>query len=200
MELKRLFKAIAKNKKTVLRYGLLGLVVGIIAYAWPAKYLTTGSFYVKRGVDASNEFFTYEGYYAQQAALAYTNTVIALFESVDIHSSALANTGVPVNEKTLHQTGRNTKVKKSGPQIVTLTVTGNRESDSKILWESLAQETTQAISRINSNGDYRLGLSAVSAEPVTKKQYKSPLVYIPASILLGLGLGIFINSLKEYEA
>lgn len=199
MELKRLIKAISKNKKTLIKYGIAGLVLGIAAYFWPAKYITTGSFYVKRGVDTSIDFFTYEGYYAQQAALAYTNTVIALFDSVDIQSKALAETGIPVNEKTLQKAARNTRVKKSGPQIVTLTVKGKTENESIVLWAALAKETTQAITRINSDGDPRISISEVAEKPVTKKEYKSLAINIPAGILAGLVLGLAVISLKEYD-
>ncbi len=199
MEFKQLVKVFKKNVSNIGIYGLLGALIALILYFWPSKYHTIGSFYVKRGVDTSIEFFTYEGYYAQQTALAYTNTVMALFESVDVQSKTLQNTGKNVNENTLQKISKNTKVKKSGPQLITLTVKGNSPEESKIIWNSLAQETTTAITQINSNGDPKLSISMVADEPVTKKQFKSLSIYLPAGLLLGVALGLLIISLREYD-
>jgi capsular polysaccharide biosynthesis protein len=200
MELKKLIRLLILNKKNLVIYGLVGGTLGLTLFLWPAKYITTGSFYVKRNVDASIDFFTYEGYYGQQNAVGFTNTVVALFESVDVQSKALAKAGFAVNENTLQKLAKNIKVTKYGPQLITLTVKGNTATETNRLWRYLADETQRTIVSINEQGDPKLGLSTIAEQPVSRKIFKSPFIYIPAGMLLGLVMGVFIISYKEYDS
>lgn len=199
MELKLLFKVIKKYSKTMYICAIIGALLGIIAYFIPSKYISTGSFYIKRSADANISFFTYEGYYSQQTALSYTNTVVGLLESVDIQSKALSKLNIPINEVSLRRYAKYIKVKKSGPQLVTLTVKGNSFADSKNLWGAVADELVVANQQLNVNGDNKLNVSKISLQPVVKKEYRSLWLHIPAGILLALGAGIFSISLKEYD-
>jgi capsular polysaccharide biosynthesis protein len=199
MELRKLAQSLVINRKTIATYALLGGVIGIVLLLWPAKYMTTGSFYVKRAVDSSIEFFTYEGYYGQQTAAGFTNTVIALFESVDVQSHALEKSGLPVNENTLQKLHRSTKVTKYGPQLITLTVKGTDQMQTNRLWRYLAEETSQTVVNLNASGDPKLAISAVAEQPVSKKVYKSPSIYILAGILSGIILASLVISLKTYD-
>ncbi len=199
MELKNLISTMINNYKMLVVYSLCGALLGLVLLLLPAKYTTTGSFYVKRGVDTSIDFFTYEGYYGQQSAAGYTNTVLALFESIDVQSSALAKAGMQVNEKTLQKFAKNTKVTKYGPQLIALTVKGNNETETNRLWRYLAEETQKTIVDINASGDPKLSISPIAERPVSRKVYKSPLIFIPAGILAGLAFAVFRLALKEYD-
>jgi capsular polysaccharide biosynthesis protein len=199
MELKDLFKVIKKHKNVLLSFAVLGVILGALVYSLPTKYISTGSLYIKRAADTSTNFFTYEGYYSQQTALSYTSTVVGLLESVDIQSKALNKLNIPVDETTLRKYARYIKVKKSSPQIVELTVKGNSVESSKNLWEAVANEAVVVTQQLNANGDNKLDVSKISSQPVVKREYKSLWINIPAGILLALGLGVFIVSLKEYD-
>lgn len=199
MELKDLFKLAKKHTNLLLVYATLGGIAGILIYCVPSKYIATGSFYIGRTTDNSSNFFTYEGYYSQQTALTYANTVAALLESVDIQSKALSQLNIPVNENTLAKYARFINVKKSGPQLVTLAVKGNTYDTSKNLWMSLSDQLITTSQTINLTADNRLMISKVSSEPVVKPAYKSLWINVPAGIILGAALGLLVMSLKEYD-
>jgi len=199
MEVKEIFKIINKHRKAIYTYAILGAMIGVLIYFLPSKYISTGSFYIKRATDVNKDFFTYEGYYGQQTTLSYTNTVVGLLESVDLQSKALSTLNIPIDEISLRKYAKYIKVKKSGPQLVTLTVKGKTFIDSKSMWEAVADELLAVNQQLNINGDGSLNVSKVSAQPVVKKEYKSLWLNIPAGILLALGAGIFIISLKEYD-
>jgi len=86
---KKIIKTIEKNRLLLITATFIGLVLGIIFYFLPSKYISSGSFYVSKKTDKSLDFFTYEGYYAQQSAITYADSVITLAKSVDIKKDVL---------------------------------------------------------------------------------------------------------------
>lgn len=199
MEIKAILKLIKKHSILVLVLALIGLIVGIGVFFIPAKYLAIGSFYINREPDNNVGFFTYEGYYSQQAALTYTNTVSALLESVDVQSRSLERLGIEINEQSLRYYGKNIKVKKSGPQLITLTVKGNNPEQAKNLWQAVSKELLITADSINTRGDTKLKIAVVSEEPVIKSTYKNVWVNVAAGMLSGIMLGIWFATLKEYD-
>jgi capsular polysaccharide biosynthesis protein len=198
MELKQLLNKITAEKKLLSLIVLLGLFFGILYAYLPAKHIASGSFYIKRMAEGSSNFFTYEGYYAQQSAVAYTNTVMGLFESTDLQSKALAAIRIKVDEYSLRKYGRDIKVKKAGPQLVTLTVKGNTEETAVNLWKSMATNTIETAAQINVQGDPRLSISQITTEPVLRKEYKPWYLCIPLGLLGGLATGITWVAAKYY--
>ena len=115
MELKKITKTIEKNKFFLITASFIGLILGIIFYFLPSKYISSGSFYVSKKTDNSLEFFTYEGYYAQQSAITYADSVVNLAKSVDIKKDVLEKMNQPINEKNLRELNKSIKIKKAGP-------------------------------------------------------------------------------------
>ncbi|RJR26944.1 hypothetical protein C4561_04165 [candidate division WWE3 bacterium] len=198
MELKDLIKKLKKEIRSLVMFVLVGTGLGLVLYNIPAKYISTGSFYIQRTTENSSNYFTYEGYYGQQTALSYTNTVAALLESVDLRTLALAKLNVPVNEVTLRKYQRFISVNKDGPQLISLTVKGNTHEESKGLWESLSSSLIDTTVDINKSGDANLSISKITDEPVVKKEYKSIWINLSAGFGLGLIAGILFISFKEY--
>jgi len=176
----------------------VGAVSGVGVFLLPEKYITTGSFYVKRAPQDSGEFFTYEGYYGQQASLAYTNTVFALLESIDLESMALKKLGAPVDELTLRKLHKKISVKKSGPQLISLTVKDLSPNESKKVWNALSDALLETTNKINFDGDTALSISQVSPEPVVKKAYNNLVLTVLIGVSFGFATSVFVLSLKEY--
>jgi len=192
MELNKLIKLIKKSKAGLLGFAVGGLAVAVVIYVLSDKYISTGSFFVTRAAVNNNQFFTYEGYYSQQVALSYTNTVVALLGTTDIQSRALAELGIPINETNLRKYSKYIKATKSGPQLVTLTVKGNTYDSSKQLWEALSNKLLDANQRLRSNGDEKLNIAKVSPIPVVKKEFRSLWINIPVGALLGFTCGLYL--------
>ncbi len=186
MELKDILKTLKENKKLLLIGITIGILAGYSFFLLPQKYIASGSFYITRKTEEmSQEFFKYEGYYSQQAALSYTNTIAALFESLDITSKSLEKLNISTNEKNLRKYQKRINVVKAGPQLITLTVKEENFNLAKDFWNTLADTTINESLEMNKNGDTNLNVSKVSKEPVVKEAYKS----LPLDIVLGGILG-----------
>ena len=191
MEVKDIVTFLKKNYLYILLTGLVFSSLGaVLYYAIPATYNATGSFFIKRDVDNSTgNYFTYEGYYSQQTALSYTNTLTGIFESEDIKSKALINLSTEVNEQSLRKLGQNMKIKKSGPQLITLIVKGNTSQNAKSAWLAVTKATITTADFLNINGDSKLTISQLAEDPVVKMAFRN--LYV--NILTGFGLGILFS-------
>jgi len=201
MELRDILKTLSKYKNTIVITTIMGALVGLISYyLLPTKYTAVGSFYIKRATESTGikTYFTYEGYYAQQGALSYTNTVVALLESLDIRNKALQKLNLAVNEESLRKYGKLINVRKMGPQLITLTTEGNIDTEAKTLWNALSDTLLETTAEVNKDGDPKLSISKVAEEPVVKTTYKA----LWLNTLIGAGtmfsLSIFWVSFREY--
>jgi capsular polysaccharide biosynthesis protein len=194
MEFTEIVKFFSTYSKHILKAALVaGLAGTILFFAVPVKHIATGSFYIHRNVEGTTgRYFTYEGYYGQQTAQAYTNTVIALLESTDIKKKALENTGLPVNERSLRRVSKQIDVTKEAPQLITLKVKGNSETNAAALFTSISNNMVDTATALNSGGDPALLISPVG-DPVVNTAYRS----LPVNFLLGVSLG-FISATLWY--
>lgn len=192
MELKEVLIFFKKDYLPILLTGVVFALAGsVIYYLLPPSYNASGSFYIKREIDESGgNYFTYEGYYSQQTALSYTNTLIGIFESVDIKSKALKDLDIEVNEQSIRGFGRNMKVKKSGPQLITLTVKGNTPKNAQATWLAITKATITTANILNTNGDSKLTVSQLAESPVVKMSFRN--LYV--NIFVGFGLGILLST------
>ncbi|MFZ5424437.1 MAG: YveK family protein [Patescibacteria group bacterium] len=200
MELKDIIELLKKNREFLITVCLFFMFVGVgLYFALPKRYTASGSFYIKRFVyESSPEFFTYEGYYGQQAASSYTDTVIALFESVDLQKAVLEKLNLQTTDAELRSIKRRIRVKKAGPQLITVTVKGSTQSFANDVWNALAEETLAVVENVNAEGDTTLSIEKLSSEPVLQQTYSN--VFINAFIGLSLGfiMSVVWLSFKEY--
>jgi capsular polysaccharide biosynthesis protein len=198
MELKEIKKTLSKNKFLLVISAFIGLALGVVLYYSPTKYISTGSFYVGREIDKSDEFFSYEGYYAQQTAVMYTNSVMSLAESFDVKKSALDDMGLPYNNKNVRILERALKIKKSGPQTITISTKHFDKDTSESMFRSISKSLVKISENLNKSGDNSLFIQQVSTEPLVKEVYKSFYIYSFVGLLSGLIVGLFYLCLREY--
>lgn len=199
MELKDITKKLGKSKKTLIGFMGTGLVLATIVYFLPHNYSVEGSFFVKRTAEeSSSQVFTYEGYYSQQTALAYTNSVIALLQSTDLMKETLTNLSIPITENNLRKYEQNVNVKKAGPQVITLTVKNSDVQKAKAVWNEMAKVLSTTATEVNTKGDPNLSISQVLTQPVVKEPYKPIWLYVVAGLGFGVLAGISFITLKEY--
>jgi len=198
MELKKIIKTIEKNRPLLITATFIGLVLGIIFYFLPSKYISSGSFYVSKKTDKSLDFFTYEGYYAQQSAITYTDSVITLAKSVDIKKDVLEKMNQLINEKNLRELNKSIKIKKAGPQIISLEIKGRTYELAEETWTKFSESLIKKSEEMNENSDEKLVVNTVSEKPLTRKAYRSPWAFGATGVLAGLALGILVMCGKEY--
>jgi len=199
MELKNLFKNILKNKLLLTVFVLIGGIFCLFYTLLPSKYYATGSFLITRKVNpAEKDFFTYEGYYGQQTALSFTKTVAALFESEDVFNRALKKMNINIDETSLRKLSKKIRVTNPGPQLVTLQIKENTQSNAVKNWEAVSESAIEITNEANKNGDSLLGISKLSAEPIVKGQYKPVALMVLSGMVAGFCIYVVFFYLKEY--
>lgn len=202
MEASEIIKLLLKHKIYLLSCGVLGLAFSLGIYLLPPKYVSSGTLLVTHAVEPSAgkklDFFSYEGYYAQQTALSYTGTVVAMLDSVDIRYKALSKIGVAKSDENLKKYSKFIKVTKVGPQVVSLKVKTPAADVSRQLWLALTSELISTSETLNSSGDPDLKVVLASSELTTGPEYRPLPTHLIAGAILGLMFGSFLISAKEY--
>ena len=176
----------------VLASTILAGLIGVAGYfLLPKKYYASGSLFIRRSIYPYSEtHFTYEGYYGQQAAMSYANSIIALIESEDIRATALNELKVEVDEASLRKYEKKIKTVKSGPQLIELIVKEKSPEKATELWESVANSTIITMSNISRQNDPFVGLIRISSQPVIKGSYRNMAV----CVVLGASLGLLAST------
>lgn len=198
MEIKDIYKKMMSHKIYLVVSTLVGVLIGVAVYFLPSKYVANGSFFINRAAGTSNSFYTYDGYYAQQTALTYTNSVVVLMQGTDIKKMVLESNKVATNQGTLRWLSRIVNIRKTGPQVISLSVKGKTYGEALDLWNSFANVTLAATYQINKTGDPNLSITQVSPQPLVSLPYKSMLVFGLAGALIAFTLTSFCICLKEY--
>ncbi|MFC1722241.1 hypothetical protein ACFL0C_01185 [Patescibacteria group bacterium] len=200
MELKELIKFIIIRIKLIFLTGVVfGLAGGILNYFLPTKHYATGTLFIRRTIyPYAEDHFTYEGYYSQQAAMFYTNSIIGLIESEDIRSQALTSMNIEVNEKNLRIYDKKIRTAKNGPQLVTLITKEKTSEDAENLWKAMADSTINTMNTINQRGDPFMSIAKVTEKPVLKESFRDPSVFIFVGFSFGTLFSIFYLSFINY--
>ena len=187
------------RKKTLVIFSFAGALAGLVIYLLPQKYAAVGSFYIRRAVyPSSATYFNYDGYYGQQTAISFTNTVVSLLTSADVESQALRKLGITPTGDSLRRVNRLIGATKSGPQVVSLTTKGKTPEDARKLWLAVSKSLLETTTIINADGDQSLGVTPVSDGPVIKEPFQPLYLYLPIGFLSGLLAGLLFIYAKEY--
>lgn len=200
MELKALLKVIGKYKKQILVLSLfLSALIALVSSYIPVSFRASATIYVKRQVEKGTpDYFTYEGFYSQQTAEKYTNTVVGFLNSNDIRRQALERLNLPSTQRTLEQLNQNIIVKKPAPQLISLQVVGESEGSAENLWEALAQTTIERVSLLNQTGDQQISIDIVNPKPLVEVISKDPILNGLVAFMVGVLLSVSFISLREY--
>lgn len=186
--------------KLLVLVAVLGGVLGFGAFKYlPQKYIASGSLLVSRKAQSTGPAFSYEGYYAQQTARGYAETLIGFLESTDARKKALERLGITPDEAQLRQSKRNARVKKSAPQVVSLEVYRNSPYAAEDYWKALVAEVMEISTDFNNHfGDPLISVNLVDGSPVVYPAYRSVAIDILVGVGLGLTFGLFAVFTREY--
>jgi capsular polysaccharide biosynthesis protein len=198
MEIKDMYKKLIKHRVDLGFSLIIGILLGVILYFLPSKYVASGSFFVERKISTESGVFTYEGYYGQQTAITYANSILSLMESVDIKKIVLETNKIPLTPKNMNMLDRIITVKKVGPQVISLSVKAWTYEEAKRLWNSVSNITVASAYEINKNGDENLSISPLTPQPLVNLPYKSSYLYATVGALISFTLVSFFICLKEY--
>ncbi|HAI63063.1 MAG: hypothetical protein UU64_C0016G0011 [candidate division WWE3 bacterium GW2011_GWF2_41_45] len=199
MELKEILKILKKKRSEIVIFTLCGGLLGLAASFIPGKFKAEASYFVGRTADKpSSEFFTYEGYYAQQTAQSYTNTAVALLESQDLKRSVLGELEIPVTDTNLRKLSRSYRVSKNGPQVITLTVADYNYDKSVTTFTAISTKFLDSSDKVSAGSDENISVSSLSDNPVVRQEQRPLPYFILGGLLFGLAVSMLKITFKEY--
>ncbi len=205
MELKDLFDILRKHGVLLLLTTAFFAVTALVgSMLLPPRYTALVSLYVtRRAAPPSEDFYTYDGYYAQQAAERYTDTVVGLLQSKSLLREVLLDLELPKDHKVLRKMEKKVVVKRVAPQIIKMEVQKRWEDefswDSASLAEALSKKVVERVEELNAQGgDENLSVSALGAEPLVEVQEPNLFLNTVVAALLGFLVSFFIVTARSY--
>lgn len=133
-----------------------------------------------------------------QTAEKYADTVIGLLKSSDIQKQALDALPIPATTANLTALDKSLVVRRTGPQLVFVSVTGKSSDYTVSMWKALSSAVIERAASLNQNGDSKLFIEVVEKEPVVTEVAKKPWVYGLGGFALGAFIVIFVLSVREF--
>ena len=200
MELREYTKIIKKGLPllAVLATGFGGLAF-LVSKQMSPTYTASLTLYVKRqATEAREDYYTFDGYYSQQAAEKFTETVVGFLKSKDILLASAKLADLPIDQESLEQLESSIKIKQVAPQLVSLEVKKEDSNAAKTSCTALAQATTERINLLNQTGDKSISVDLLNTEPLVEKNEPKVILNSLVGLLTGLLLASLYIFLKEY--
>jgi len=199
MELKEILILLQKNLRLLMVFSLLGaLLLFLLASFWPVSYKAIVTMYIQRVPEKAENVYSYDGYYAGQAAESYTDTVKGLVGTMDITKRAAEIAGLPTDAVYIKNLAKKIKIQKSAPQLVEVTVSlGDREQAKKLAL-GLAQSASERARLLNQEGDKNLTINIINPDPLVEKSVFNPYLFSLVGALTGLLLALILICFKDY--
>ena len=211
MSLENHIKFIFRRKFDLVAVGLLFGLLGIVLhFVIPIKYIASGSLYVARKIEISKvqeisqeertveEVFTYEGYYARQNALSFSETVIGLVDSDTVLNVLLQKAGKPTNSENLRKVRKNVAVKKLAPQLIEVNVKAASIEEASTTWNQVTNIVVDYSKTLSNSGDPNLVVVKVDKEPLVMETYRNPFLNFVVGVVLGVVFAYLLFSFAEY--
>jgi len=200
MELREIITLLNSYRRLLLVGALLCGSLGLVfSFIVPVREQAMLTLYVRRAAQPpSRDFYTYDGYYSQQAAERYTDTLVGFLESWGILKQTAELAGLPTDQKSLTRLRRRITVKKVAPQLVNIRVVQTRPGRAAKLVQELAKVTKERIEELNQRGDRELAIDLVHPQPLVVKLEPKPLLDAIVGTLGGLLLSILTIAFWEY--
>jgi capsular polysaccharide biosynthesis protein len=200
MELREYVKIIRKNLTLLIALATaFGMLAFFVSQQLPTTYTASLTFFVKRqATDARDDYYTFDGYYSQQAAEKFTETVVGFLQSKDILLASAKLADLPTDQESLEQLESSIKIKQVAPQLVSLQAGQGDGGEAKKFCTALAQATTERINLLNQTGDKAISVDLLNPEPLVEKNEPHAIVNTLVGILSGVLLSFLYTFLKEY--
>jgi len=200
VELREAFEFLRKYRRVILFFSfVVSLGVLLVSLWFPTSYDATLTLYIKRAAQlSSTEFYNFDGYYSQQAAERYTDTVVGLLEDRGTVREVVDLVGLPTDQRSLKKILRLISVKKTAPQLIELRVRRSSSEEAQRLVGTLARVVAEKVQTLNETGDQALSLDLLSAESLIEERRPLPVLNTVVGFLSGFLLSILVSALWEY--
>lgn len=160
---------------TLLLATLAALVAGLFSRSLQPSFEASASVFVGRESQApSSGFYSFDGYYSQQAAERFTDTAMGVMRNKEIVKLAARESGFSDSAAGSRDFSRRLKVKRAGPQLIALSFADRQKEKAVLFIQNLAKITAQKIDELNKKGDRLLTLSVLEPVPFVEERVISP--------------------------
>jgi capsular polysaccharide biosynthesis protein len=202
MELREFLLLLKKNATLILLAGLvLGGIVWFSSLQLQPAYHAVLSIYVQKIPEQpSSGDFTYDGFYAQQAAESYTDTVVGLFESPALHARALQIAEKPSDSLAVKQFEKQLRVEKVAPRLIDIELRSSTSEEARLYSLSLFQAVKERLEDLTSqdSADLNMRIDSVNQEPLISLVKPLVLLNTVVGVLVGLFAATSFILLKQY--
>lgn len=190
-------QAIRKLLPIALPLAVVGVVAGVgYSMTQPRAFEASATLYIHRvGPSAPTTVYDYDGYYSQQAAQQYTDTVVGLLKTNDLANQAdrIASTSADPN-----QLLASINVKKIAPQLIALSVTRPTSEEAKTELVALAQAANERSLTLNDRSGRTYQVEMVAAQPIVAEASTSVALDALIGLLGGGAIGLALALSLEY--
>lgn len=183
----------------LLSGGVLGVSSLFFSLRLPVQYRASLLLYVQRiPQETASGLYAYDGYFAGQAAEAYSDTVKGFLQSLDLVREAAKGVELTDSEAVLKKLNRKIRITKTAPQLIEITVTLTGAQNASALVQSLAQTVVDRVKSLNQNGDQNFSVSPAGSQPIIETITPPKLLNSLVAFWVGILIAIAGISLKKY--
>lgn len=200
MELSEYLKHLYNYWKWLIVGMVIGsLALGSVAYFSADAYRANVAIFINRSAEGANaQYFTYEGYYAQQTAAQYAKTVLELLGTNEIISRAAEFAGLPTDDSSIMSFKGAVETEQNAPQLILVSVTMPERSQASDFAEGLSQAVANRSAELNQNGDQDLIIEQVDDHPTVVLVRPALWLYSAIGAALGLVAAVVATVLWVY--
>ena len=199
MELKEVLILLQKNLRLLIAAAVFGAIaLFLFAKVYPVSYKAIVTMYIQRVPEKAENVYSYDGYYAGQAAESYTDTVKGLVGTLDITKRAAEIADLPTDAIFIKNLAKKIKIAKSAPQLVEVTVSLEDREQAKKLALGLAQAASERARLLNQEGDKNLTINIINPDPLVEKSVFNPYLFSLIGALTSFLLVLILICFKDY--
>lgn len=199
MELRKLLQQL---KVRLLPLSLFIVISAVSGYVFVSNmtvlYRAEVSLYVDKTPETVDSgTYGYDGYYAQQVAEAYTDTIVGLLQQPDllVKSQKLLDWAETLPYENIESS---VSVMRVAPQVVQLTVTMDNSGHATEFVSTLSDVAMNQVKSFNQEEDKHIRLMLVNDSPLVSIIKYSPFLGAIAGALLATGIGVLVVSAMVY--
>ncbi len=177
---------------------LLGIGACVVSSRLPTRYQATVTLFVRKEPESAQEYYTYDGYYAQKVAEEYADTVVGLLESEGVRRRAGEEKWGEPSKKTLRRLQKSIQVEKTAPQLVTLDVVWESEETAEELVSILAGLAREKVEFSEDQDAQGVEVVTLDSQPVVETLEPHRLLNSLVGAGAGLLLAVVLVWIKEY--
>jgi capsular polysaccharide biosynthesis protein len=174
-----------------LLLGLFGSIAFLRFFAKPYNQASALLFVTRTAQGSREDYYTYDGFHAQQTAYHYVDTVVGLARHLGVDKAVRKS-------EQLVQVTREARVTQVTQETEVTEVTEITQEKVEEEMRTFVDELIALSDSLNEKGDAKISVQLVENKIEVEEVATNPAIVLLVGVLGGLGVGVLAASLKEY--